>query len=223
ALVRIEKRVNHRQSVAEDVGERDSQHLPGPAPVNATVGTAPAVFDQARLDVAVFDHHGVIEHRDVGHAAVAVARVEIGTEYRILFGGRGGRTHIADHVGIALGDPAHVARWSKIGCYHAHRDAGAATFAGRAIGYRLASAETAMRQQIVEFARTLADQVSKYLALFLPFEIRAGRRSGQIELWCVARMLGHRSGHPSVIPLALASRGECTSSKPFIPLSRSHA
>ena len=29
AFVGIEKRVNHRQSIAEDVGERDSQHLPG--------------------------------------------------------------------------------------------------------------------------------------------------------------------------------------------------
>ena len=81
---------------------------------------------------------------------------------------------------------------------------------------------THMRQQIVEFARTLADQVGKYLALFLPFKIRAGRRGGQIELWCVARMLGHRSGHPSVIPDASIARRVrfVKALYPAIPLAR---
>ena len=190
---------------------------PVAASINATVGTAPPVFDQARLDVAVFDHHGVVEHRHVGHAAVAVACVEIGTEYRILFGCRGGRTHIADHVGIAFSDPAHVARWSKIGCYHAHRDAGAATLAGRPIGYRLASAETAMGQQIVEFARTLANQVGE-IPCALPVLRDRGRAKERSDRTVVCRANAGSQIRPSVgHTLTLASRGECTSSKPFIP------
>src|SRR5262249_56885489 len=116
-------------------------------------GAGPPVFDEASVDVAVFDHHGVVEHRHVGHAAMPMARIEIGTEDRILFRGRGRRAHVAYHVGIALGDPAHVARRSKIGRNHAHRDTGAATLAGRAVSYGLAAAETAVRQQIVEFTR----------------------------------------------------------------------
>ena len=79
---------------------------PAPRPLMRGVGAAPAVFDQAGLDMAVLDHHGVVEHRHVGHAAVAMAGVEIGAEHRILLGGRHRDAHLADDVGIALGDRA---------------------------------------------------------------------------------------------------------------------
>src|SRR5262249_17536813 len=55
-----------------------------------------------------------------------------------------------------------------------------------------------MRQQIVEFTRALANKESEYLALFLAFQIGGRRGSGQIELWRVARVLGHCSGHHPV-------------------------
>ena len=63
--------------------------------------------------------------------------------------------------------------------------------AGRPIGDRLAAAEAAMGEQIIELARALADQMRENLALFLALQIGAGRRRGQIELRCIARVLGH--------------------------------
>ena len=159
AGVRIEERIDHRQPVAEHVGERDRQQFPGAAAVDAGIRSAPAVFDQARIDVAVLDHHGVVEHGHVGHAAVAVAGVEIGAEHRILLGGGRRRAHVADDVGVALGDAAHVARGREIRRHHAHRHAGAAALAGRPVGDRLAAAEAAMGEQIVERGGALADQV----------------------------------------------------------------
>ena len=72
-----------------------------------------------------------------------------------------------------------------------HRDAGAAVFAGRPVGDRLAAAEAAMGQKIVEVAGALADEVGEHLAFFPAGKIGAGGRRGQIELRRVARMLGH--------------------------------
>src|SRR6185437_10299668 len=103
------------------------------AAVDGGIRSAPAVFDQAGIDVAVLDHHGVVEHGHVGHAAVAVAGVEIGAEHRVLLGSGCRRAHVADHVGIALGDASHVARGSKIRDHHPYRDAGAAGLAGRPV------------------------------------------------------------------------------------------
>src|SRR3984885_3920217 len=54
-LVRLEKRVNHGEPIAEHVGERDGEKVTAAA-------LAASIFDDARLDVAVLDHHGVIEH-----------------------------------------------------------------------------------------------------------------------------------------------------------------
>ena len=74
---------------------------------------------------------------------------------------------------------------------HPHRDAGAAGLAGRPIGDRLAAAEAAMGEQIVEARRAVAHQMREHLPLLLARQIRAGRRRGQIELRRIARMLGH--------------------------------
>ena len=75
---------------------------PSPLPVMKRVRTAPAVFDDLGVDMGVLDHHGVVEHGHVRHAALAVAGVEIGAEQRILLGRRLGVVHGADQVGIAL-------------------------------------------------------------------------------------------------------------------------
>src|SRR4029079_14851595 len=152
-LIRIEKRIDHRQAVAEHIGESDREHLSRAAPGEAGIRTAPAVFDQTGVDVAVFDHHRVIEDRHVGHATVAMARIEIGAKDRILLGRGRGCAHVADNVGIAFGDAAHVTRGREVGGHDAHGDAGAAPLAGWAIGDRLAAAEAPLGQQIVELAR----------------------------------------------------------------------
>src|SRR5713101_4720742 len=66
-----------------------------------TIDSPPAIFDNAGLDVAVLHHHRVIEHGHVGHAAMAMALVEIAAEHRILLRGRHGAALFADDVGIA--------------------------------------------------------------------------------------------------------------------------
>ena len=151
----------------------------------------PAIFDDAGLDVAVLDHHGVIEHGHVGHAAVAVAGIEIGAEDGILLGGRHGDAHLAGDILIALDDAAHAAGRLEIVGDDAHRHAGAAALASRPVGDRLAAAEAAVGEDVVELAGALADEVGEYLALLLAAQIGARRRSGQVELRRITRVLGH--------------------------------
>ena len=158
---------------------------------DATVDAAAAIFDDPGFDMAVLDHHGVIEHGHVGHAAIAVPGIEIGAKDGILLGGRHGDPHLADDIVVALDDAAHAARGAEFLGDHAHRDAAAATLAGRPVGNRLAAAKSALGEDVVELARPLADQVGKNLPLLLASEIGAWRRSGQVELRRIAGMLGH--------------------------------
>ena len=167
-----------------------------PAPRRAEVAFAPAIFDDARLDVAVFDHHGVVEHRHVGHAAVAMTRIEVGAEDRILLRRRDGDLHVADDVGVAIEDPPHAARRPELLRDDPHRDAAAATLAGGPVGDRLAAAKSALGEDIVKFAGALADQVRKNLTLLLAGEIGAGGGGGQVELRRIARVLGHGALRP---------------------------
>jgi hypothetical protein len=51
---------------------------------------------------------------------------------------------------------------------HPHRDAGAALVASRPVGDRLAAAEAAMGQEVVEVAGLVADQMREHLALVPP-------------------------------------------------------
>ena len=190
-LLRLVERIDHGEAVAQHVGQRDRVERAGAAAGEARIGVAPAVFDDARVDVAVLDHHGVVEHGHVRHAAVAVAGVEIGAEHRILLGGRHRHPHLADHVGVAREDAAQAARRAEFVDDHPHRDAGAAGFARRPVGDRLAAAEAAVGQQVVELARLLAHQMGEHLALLAARQIGAGRGRGEIELRRVARMTGH--------------------------------
>ena len=88
-ILRVVERIDHRQAVGEHVGERRRRSAgPAPRPVMAVSGPRRRYSMTLRLDVGVLDHHGVVEHRHVGHAAVGVAGVEIAAEQRILLGGR---------------------------------------------------------------------------------------------------------------------------------------
>ena len=71
---------------------------PEPLPVMPLSMPAPAVLDDLRVHVAVLDHHGIVEHRHVGHAAIGVAGVEVAAEQRVLLGGRPVRQRLADQV-----------------------------------------------------------------------------------------------------------------------------
>src|SRR5262245_21339493 len=73
----------------------------------------------------------------------------------------------------------------------AHGNAGAALVAGRAVGDRLAAAEAAMGQEVIEVAGLVADQMREHLALVPARQIGAGRRRRQIELRGITRVLGH--------------------------------
>src|SRR6476661_4575090 len=114
--------------------------------------------------MAVLYHHGVVEHGHVGHAAVAVPEIEIGTEHRILLGCRHRDPHLADEVAVALSDSAHAACRPKVLSDDPDRDAGAAVLAGRPVGDRLAPAEAAVGQEVVELAGPLSDQMREYFA-----------------------------------------------------------
>ena len=209
-FLRIEERIDHRQTVAEHVGQRHGKEVAAAADTRGAVGwrrcarrLAPPVFDDAGLDMAVLDHHGVVEHRHVGHAAVAMARIEIGAENRVLLRGGHRKPHLALDIGVAVGDAPHAVRGAEFPCDHAHRDAAAAPLAGRPVGDRLAAAEAALGEDIVEFGSALADEVREDLPLLLAGKVRTRRGGRQVELRRVARVLGHganrllpaRSGH----------------------------
>src|SRR5262249_56219875 len=106
-----------------------------------------------------------VEEGDACHAAVAVPRVEIGAEHRILFGGRHRGAHFADDIAVAIEDTPHTSRRLKILGYHPDRDARAAVFAGGPIGDGLAASKTAVRQQIVWLSGPLADEMRQHLPL----------------------------------------------------------
>jgi len=55
----------------------------------------------------------------------------------------------------------------------------------------LAAPKPAMGEQIVKLSGTFANKVREHLSLFLARQVRARRRSGQIELRGIAGMLGH--------------------------------
>ena len=193
---RLEERIDHRQPVAEHIRQRHRQQFLAAAG-DAAIGAAAAVFDDAGLDVAVLHHHRVIEYRHVGHAAMAVPAVEIGAEDGILLRGGHRAALFADNVGVAGQNLPEIARGPELVGDDAHGNAGAALVAGRPIGDRLAAAEAAMGQEVVEIAGLFADQMREHLALMPARQIGAGRGRRQVELGGVTRMLGQGTSSAS--------------------------
>jgi hypothetical protein len=103
-----------------------------------------------------------------------------------LLGGRHRGPHFADDIAVAVEDAPHAPRRSKVIGHYPDRNAGAAVLAGRPIGDRLAAAETAVGQEIIELGGALADEMREHLALLLARQIGARRGRGEIELRCVA-------------------------------------
>ena len=192
-MVGAEIGIDHGQAVGHLVGQRHGDQLAMALAGDEAVRPAPAVFDHLGVDMRVLDHHGVVEHRHVRHAAAAVARIEIGAEQRVLLGRRLGVVHGADQVGIALHHPLHVARRLELVGDDAHGNAGTAGLAGRPVGDVLRAAEAALRQQVVELRRLVADEVRKHLPFELPLDVGAGRRRREEELRRLCRMLRHRA------------------------------
>src|SRR6516164_3909480 len=80
----------------------------------------------------------------------------------------------------------------------ANRDAGAAILASRAVGYGLRPAKPGLGELIIQRDRAAADQMGKDLPLLAVRQIGARRRSGQIELRCVARLSRQARDFPSL-------------------------
>ena len=105
------KGIDQRQPIGEPIGQAD-----GDQRALATAGhrraTPRARYSRADgVDMAILDHHGEVEHRHVGHAAVGMALVEIGAKQRILLAGRLRRHERADQVGIVT----QARRWLALG------------------------------------------------------------------------------------------------------------
>ncbi len=179
-----------------------------------------AVFDDAGVDVAVLDHHRIVEHGHVGHAAVAVAGIEIVAEHRILLRGRHRHAHLGGEVRVVVEHAPHAAARAEILDDDPHRYASTAGLASRPVGDRLAAAETAVREQIIELGSALPDQMGEDLALLLAGQVRARRGRGEVELRRIARVPSHErvlfqtllsdGSTPDLIrgkPIAFADRG----------------
>jgi hypothetical protein len=102
----VEERVDHRQTVRQCVGQSAGHEIAIAASGDATVGVGHAVFDDVGVDRRVLDHHRVIQHRHIGHAAISVAGIEIVPEQRVLRGISNGLARHGDQIAICFGDPA---------------------------------------------------------------------------------------------------------------------
>ena len=161
------------------------------APTRRPARTTAAVFGQRRVDVAVFDHHRIVEHRHVGHAAVGMARVEVTAEQRVLLARRFVGRCVADDVGIGAQHPLLAGAGTEVGDQDPDRDAGAAVLAGRPVGDRLRATEAGLGQRVVQAHGASADEMREHLPLLRPRQIGAGRRGGEIELGGVPHLASH--------------------------------
>ena len=160
-LVRIVEAVDHGDAVAEAVAQRDADQR---RVAGLRVRLQP-IFGDARLDHAVLDHQRIVEHRHLGHAAVAVARVDIGAEQRILLGAWGRLHARRHHVAVCPRDPVQRAPGPEGIDQNPHRHAGRAGVAIGHVGDVLAAPETALKQIVDEEARFLPGEMGKQLPL----------------------------------------------------------
>src|SRR5260370_36547508 len=175
--VGLEEGIDHRQAVAEQVGQGDAEQRTGAVRGSPGLRILAAVFDDAGVDVAVLDHHRIVEHGHVGHAAVAVAGIEIVAEHRILLRGRHRHAHLGGEVRVVVEHAPHAAARAEILDDDPHRYASTAGLASRPVGDRLAAAETPVREQILELGSALPDPMGENPAPLpaRPVRARPGR------------------------------------------------
>ena len=105
---RVIEAVDHRDAVREQIAQRHGLQRPVVGIAVERVLGLLAVLGDERVDDAVLDHHGVVEHRHVGHAAIGMARVDVAAEEGELLGGRL-RRHAARFETLRLvHDAAHA-------------------------------------------------------------------------------------------------------------------
>ena len=201
---RVEEGVDHGEAVAHAVGQRCGNQGSLGLAGDAIAFSPQPVFDDLRVHMGILDHHRVIEHRHVGHAAALVAVVEIAAKQRVLLAGWLRRIFGGHDIGIGRQDAAHGTRGNEFAGKDAHRDAGAASLAGRAIGDVLRATEAALGQEIVQLRCPLAHHMGKHLPLHLLRQIGTGRRCREVELGRRGRLRVHQWSGLLVRPLRCA-------------------
>src|SRR3546814_1787969 len=100
-MLRVEEALDHRQPVALPIGQAAADEATA-----AAVARRLAIFDHIAVDRGLLDHVGEILLVHVGHAAVGVAREQIGAQKLILLVGRprlaGGDDKVAVAAPVAL-------------------------------------------------------------------------------------------------------------------------
>ena len=178
----IVEAVNHRNAVGQAVAKCHGLERPlVDRQVHRAFGLF-AIFGEEGIDDTVFDHHAVIEHRHVGHAAVAVARIDVGSEKPVLLGA-GFRSNAARHEpAVARGDTRHRPVGLEFIDEHAHRHAGLAALAVWHVGNILAAAKASGEQPVDQLWRFVVRQMGEELAFEPPRQIGTRLRRSDVEL-----------------------------------------
>ena len=137
--------------------------------------------------MAVLDHRCVVERRHVGHAAIAMPRVEITAKQRILSAARLRPSHRRRDIAIEFGDPPEIAGGTEFIGLDADRNTSPAIFASRPVSDGLRAPESRLGELIVQSHRPAADQMGENLALVSVRQIGTWRRCGEVKLRCVPR------------------------------------
>ena len=100
--LRLEIGIDHRQAVAHHVGEGHRHQLAAAIVGEGGIGSPLAIFHDAGVDLAVLDHHRIVEDAHLHHAAGGVTGIEIAAEQRILLARGFGAAQFTDKVRIRL-------------------------------------------------------------------------------------------------------------------------
>ena len=166
AVVQCPVRRRNRPSTGRRrAGRSGSRRRARPAsPPGASGGSRYSI--EPRIDMAVLDHHLIVDHAHVGHAAVGVARADIAAKQRVLLRRR---TRAAaprrQAPRFAAGSGAGRARASNSSIFTRTETQARQCLAGRPIGDRLRAAEAGLGQRVVERGRAQADEMGEDLAL----------------------------------------------------------
>jgi hypothetical protein len=174
-----EKGIDHRQAVAQHVGQR--RRLQAGVGLLACDGLV-AVLEHDGPHRAGVDHAGIVANLHLVHPAAGMPVIEIALQKAELLARRLGMAGLALQHGVlrqhALPTPRHVERRHV----DAHRTAGAARFARRAVGNRLRPAEAGTGQRVVEIDRAVHRKIGEHLPLHLARQVGAGLGRSQVEL-----------------------------------------
>ncbi len=180
----------------EPVAERDSRERPRLRMLLERVLGLGAILGEERLHHAVLDHHGVVEHGHVRHAAVGVARIDVIAEQAELLGCRHGRDAPADEILVAGKRAPHGFVGFKLIDEDTYRDTRLAALAIGHVGDVLAAAETALEQVVDEGERLVVREMREELSLEPARQIGTRLRGRDVEFRKVFLLFRHSTTLP---------------------------